>query len=43
MGEKEYFYYFTPERKDRFRYYHYLTQGRVIRFRIQYEAYVDGK
>jgi hypothetical protein len=38
MGEKEYLYYFTPERKDRFRYYHDLVQGRIVRFRIQYEA-----
>ena len=38
MSEKEYIYYFTPERKDRFRYYHYLIQGHIVRFRIQYEA-----
>lgn len=42
MNEKEYLYYFTPERQDRFRYYHKLDQGGIIRFRIQYEAYLDG-
>ncbi|NJN98150.1 MAG: hypothetical protein HC875_30735 [Anaerolineales bacterium] len=43
MNEKEYLYYFTPEREDRFRYHHYLAQGRIVRFSIQYEAYIDGK
>jgi hypothetical protein len=43
MSEKEYLYYFTPEREDRFRYYHYLTQGRILRFTIQYEAHIGGK
>jgi superfamily II DNA or RNA helicase len=40
VSEKEYTYYFTPERKDRFRYYHYLIGGRIVRFRIQYEALI---
>jgi hypothetical protein len=43
MGKKEYVYYFTPERKDRFRYYHDLVQGKIVRFVIQYEAYINGK
>ncbi len=43
MSEKEYIYYFTPERKDRFRYYHLLTQRRIVRFRIQYEAFIGEK
>lgn len=42
MGEKEYVYYFTLERQDRFRYYHYLARGRILRFRIQYEARIGG-
>lgn len=41
MNEKEYLYYFTPERQDRFRYYHQFDQGDIVRFRIQYEAYLD--
>jgi len=43
MGDKEYLYYFTPERKDRFRYYHYFEHGRITRFIIQYEAYIREK
>lgn len=43
MGEKEYTYYFTPERKDRFRYCHYLVRGRILRFRIQYEARIGRR
>ena len=42
MTEKEYVFYFSPERKDRFRYYHYLNRGRIVRFRIQYEAFIGG-
>ena len=43
MGEKEYIYYFTREHKDRFRYHHYLVQGHIVRFRIQYEARIGEK
>lgn len=43
MGEKEYIYYFTPERLDRFRYYHYLEEGQIVQFVIQYEASINGK
>ena len=43
MSEKEYTYYFTPERKDRFRYYHHLIRGRIVRFRIQYEALIGER
>lgn len=43
MGEKEYLYYFTSNRLDRFRYYHFLDQGRIVRFIIQYEALIAGK
>ena len=43
MGEKEYIYYFTPEHENRFRYHHYLAQGRIVRFRIQYEARIGEK
>lgn len=40
MGEKEYIYYFTSERQDRFRYYHNLVRGKIVRFVVQYEAYL---
>ena len=43
MSEKEYLYYFTTARLDRFRYYHYLERGRIVRFVIQYEALIGGR
>ena len=43
MSEKEYIYHFTLERKNRFRYYHDLVQGHVVRFRIQYEAWIGER
>jgi hypothetical protein len=43
MGEKEYIVYLSPERQDRFRYYHDLESGRIVHFRIQYEALVRGE
>ena len=42
MSEKEYIYYLTLGRKDRFRYYHDLIQGKIVRFVVQYEAYING-
>jgi hypothetical protein len=42
MNEKEYLYYFTSERQDRFRYHHFLTEGRIVRFSIQYEALIGA-
>ncbi len=43
MAEKEYLFYLSPERLDRFRYYHVLEAGRVVRFSIEYEALIGGK
>jgi hypothetical protein len=43
VSEKEYIYYFTPERNDRFRYYHYLIRGGIVRFCVQYEAQIGGR
>jgi hypothetical protein len=43
MSEKEYLSYLTFDGENRFRYYHYLTRGRITRFRIQYEAFIGGK
>lgn len=34
MGEKGYVVYLSPERKDRFRYYHVLERGKVVRFSV---------
>lgn len=42
MGEKEYIHYLSPEREDRFRYYHQLERGQIVRFCIQYEALIGG-
>lgn len=41
MGEKEYLIYLSAERLDRFRYFHQSERGRIIRFSIQYEAFLD--
>ena len=38
LSEKRYVVYLSPERKDRFRYYHVLESGKIVRFSIQYEA-----
>ena len=43
MGEKEYVVYLSPDRQDRFRYYHKLERGQIIHFRIQYEAFIGGE
>lgn len=43
MGEKEYLIYLSPDQADRFRYYHNLERGKIIRFRIQYEALIGGE
>ena len=43
MGEKEYIVYLSPKRQDRFRYYHDLKSGWIVRFRIQYEALIGGE
>lgn len=40
MGEKEYLVYLSPEHTDRFRYYHALKRGKIVRFRIQYEGLI---
>lgn len=43
MGEKDYVYFLTARQLDRFRYYHYSQRGRIIRFLVQYEAFIDEK
>jgi hypothetical protein len=43
VGEKEYLSYLSPEHADRFRYRHSLERGRIIRFRVQYEALIGGE
>jgi len=43
MAEKEYLYYFSLDGTVRFRYYHFLKKGKITRFRIQFEALIEGK
>ncbi len=43
MGEKEYITHLSPEREDRFRYYHNLERGQITRFCVQYEAFIGGE
>jgi len=43
VGDKEYVNYLTPEREDRFRYYHLLERKRIVRFVVQYEAFIAGE
>ena len=43
MGDKEYLYYLSPDGTVRFRYYHALEKGTIIRFRIQFEALIEGQ
>lgn len=43
MSDKEYVIHLSPELEDRFRYYHRLARGQIVRFRIQYEAFIEGE
>lgn len=42
MSEKDYIFYLTPQRTDRFRYSHALERGQIARFCVQYEALIEG-
>ena len=42
MGDKEYVNYLSPAREDRLRYFHTLERKRIIRFVVQYEAFIAG-
>ncbi len=41
--DKEYIFYLSPERVDRFRYFHRLERGKIVRFRVQYEAWIGDE
>ena len=43
MGEADYTIYLTGNYNDRYRHYHFVKKGRVVRFRIQYEAFIGDK
>lgn len=40
MGDKEYVSYLSLEREDRLRYFHTLERKRIVRFVVQYEAFI---
>ena len=40
---KEYILYLSSERLDRFRYFHRLEHGQIVRFCVQYEAWRAGQ
>ncbi|RLD03315.1 MAG: hypothetical protein DRI32_07525 [Chloroflexi bacterium] len=42
MGETEYIIYLDGAQKDRYRHFHLTEQGRIVLFRIQYEAFING-
>lgn len=41
--DKEYTFYLSPERVDRFRYLHRLERGQIVRFCVQYEAWIQDE
>ncbi len=43
MAEKEYLSYLSEDGSNRFRYSHVIEKGRILRFRIQYEAQLAGR
>lgn len=41
MGETEYIIYLDEAQQDRYRHFHRTERGKVVLFRIQYEALID--
>jgi len=42
MSEKEFLIYLDEAQENRYRYWHVWEQGKIIEFRIQYEAFISG-
>lgn len=42
MGEKEFVIYLDTAQENRYRHRHVWRSGRVVEFRIQFEALIDG-
>ncbi len=42
MGEKEFVIYLDEAHENRYRHWHVWERGRIIEFRIQYEALITG-
>lgn len=43
MNETEYIIDLSPEGEDRYRHYHRVEKKRVLEFRVQYEALIEGR
>ena len=43
MGTKDYLYYLSTDRQNRFRYFHDAQREQIVRFSIQYEALIDNE
>lgn len=43
MTETSYVIDLTPDGRNRYRHYHLLEKNEVLEFRVQYEAYLQGK
>jgi hypothetical protein len=43
MTETSYVITLTPDRRNRYGHYHLLEKKKVVEFRVQYEAYIQGK
>lgn len=43
MSEKEFLIYLDEAQENRYRYWHMWERGAIIEFRIQYEAFIEGR
>ena len=43
VGEKDYVTFLGESNTDRYRHYHMWERGRIVTFRIQYEALIEGE
>ena len=43
MGEREFLIYLDEAGENRYRHWHVSERGKIVRFRIQYEALILGK
>ena len=43
MSEKEFLIYLDETQENRYRYWHRWERGAIVEFRIQYEAFIEGR
>lgn len=43
MSEKEFLIYLDEAQENRYRYWHVWERGAIVEFRIQYEAFIEGR